>query len=252
MIRKLLTTLAVLTLIIAPLAYYQDVKADLYGSSLIGWWTLDSNDISGTSVLDKSGGGHNGTTINGPTQVAGKLGQALSFNGTNQVVNFGANSLTFIGNLGSGTVCAWMSAPTGGTAEITNGSDAFGDGGGWSWILSVPQGGHIVTQVVFLNTGAAGYVADSGITAVANQWYFVCSVVPQGSVTTYVNGVNKAFTSASPNFQFRTSGQGFQIGQSNGTFFAGKVDDFRIYNRLLSAAEISQLYYQGIGAHQKF
>lgn len=54
---------------------------------LVGYWSFDSGDVSGTTVLDQSGDGNNGTTANDPKQVPGKLAQALSFNGTSQYVS---------------------------------------------------------------------------------------------------------------------------------------------------------------------
>jgi hypothetical protein len=50
-------------------------------SGLVGYWTMDDKNISGTTVTDKSGNGNNGT-ISGATKTAGKLGQALKFDGT--------------------------------------------------------------------------------------------------------------------------------------------------------------------------
>ncbi len=45
---------------------------------LVGWWRFDEG--SGTIAGDSSGNGNNGT-IYGATWVAGKYGQALSFDG---------------------------------------------------------------------------------------------------------------------------------------------------------------------------
>jgi hypothetical protein len=43
-------------------------------TGLVGWWTFDGPDISGTTVLDKSGNGNNGTLTNDPTKAIGKIG----------------------------------------------------------------------------------------------------------------------------------------------------------------------------------
>jgi hypothetical protein len=61
-------------------------------SGLIGYWKLDENPaIHGTTIVDSSGQGNNGSlsTNNGSTNksVTGQLGQALSFDGTDDSVN---------------------------------------------------------------------------------------------------------------------------------------------------------------------
>jgi hypothetical protein len=47
-----------------------------------GHWTFDGLTIAGTRVFDASGSGNYGTMTNGPTLVNGKLGQGLSFDGS--------------------------------------------------------------------------------------------------------------------------------------------------------------------------
>ena len=46
------------------------------------WYKFD--ETSGSTATDSSGAGKNGTTVNSPTWVAGKINNCLNFNGTNQ------------------------------------------------------------------------------------------------------------------------------------------------------------------------
>src|SRR4051812_46666446 len=48
---------------------------------------LNFNEGSGTSAADASGSGHAGTLVNGPTWIAGKYGQGINLDGTNDYVN---------------------------------------------------------------------------------------------------------------------------------------------------------------------
>ena len=60
-------------------------------SGLVGHWTLDGKDTQST-ITDRSGQGNHGYFIGGATssaKVIGKFGQALSFNGTSNRVDFG-------------------------------------------------------------------------------------------------------------------------------------------------------------------
>lgn len=67
-------------------------------------------------------------------------------------------------------------------------------------------------------------------------------------MTFYVNGVSVATATAA--LITTISAHALTIGMSNsGTAipFNGSIDDVRIYNRVLSASEVSQLYNAGIG-----
>jgi hypothetical protein len=52
---------------------------------LVAAYNFDAG--SGTVLTDVSGNGHTGTIVNATWSTAGKYGDALSFNGTNAVVN---------------------------------------------------------------------------------------------------------------------------------------------------------------------
>ena len=87
-------------LLVAPSSGEMDPR------TLVGLWLLD--EIEGDKVRDSSGNGHDGTLIGSPELVAGKFGNALSFDGTDDVVDCGnADSL----NLGTFTVVFWANVP---------------------------------------------------------------------------------------------------------------------------------------------
>ncbi|KPK37787.1 MAG: hypothetical protein AMJ65_13795, partial [Phycisphaerae bacterium SG8_4] len=54
-------------------------------AELIGWWKFD--EASGTTAYDSSGNGNHGTLIGNPQWVAGKIGGALDFNGTDSIID---------------------------------------------------------------------------------------------------------------------------------------------------------------------
>ncbi len=60
-------------------------QPDSLTNGLVGYWTFDGTDINGTTALDKSGQGNNGT-ITGATPAMGKLGQGLKFDGVDDYV----------------------------------------------------------------------------------------------------------------------------------------------------------------------
>src|SRR3989338_2465947 len=55
-------------------------------NGLVGYWSFDGKDMAGNTAYDRSGQGNNGTLTNGPTRAIGKIGQGLSFDGSNDYV----------------------------------------------------------------------------------------------------------------------------------------------------------------------
>jgi hypothetical protein len=76
---------AVLTLGILTIAGYAEAQS----SSLVGRWKLD--ETSGTTAVDGSGRGNDGTLVNSPVSIAPGFrgGRALSFDGVNDYVEIG-------------------------------------------------------------------------------------------------------------------------------------------------------------------
>ena len=62
---------------------------------LVGWWTFDGPDMTGGTVWDRSGQGNHGSAIGMATSTmyaAGKIGQALKFDGVDDFVRVGNQS----------------------------------------------------------------------------------------------------------------------------------------------------------------
>src|SRR3989344_8523640 len=71
-------------------------------SGLVGYWTFDEG--SGTTANDSSGNNNTGTLINGSTWTTGKIGGALSFDGTNDYVLINSTAI----GAGDISACAWI------------------------------------------------------------------------------------------------------------------------------------------------
>lgn len=80
------------------------------------------------------------------------------------------------------------------------------------------------------------------------QWFFVAGTYDGETVRTYINGVEKA-VNTDPSGPANSNGFSVTIGagypEYSTAWFNGKIDEFRIYNRALSAEEIQQLYCYG-------
>jgi hypothetical protein len=212
---------------------------------LVGYWTFDGKDINTNGVLlDKSGNGKNAykvnistTTLNAP----GKIGQGANFDGVGYV-SVGDN-LDLIGS--PFTLSAWIYPQSySGTSSNSPGViDKLGTAGNYR--LNVSLG--LVTFGIRSSDNTFEGLSGTGNSAPLFKWTHV--VVTYDNVATgkiYVNGV---LNNSKTNFTVSRGDTAVPllIGSNNNnpnSNFKGKIDDVRIYNRVLSDKEIQQLYSQ--------
>ena len=207
---------------------------------LLAYWKFD--EASGTTASDSSGNGYTVTLNNGTAWANGKFGKALSFDG----INDDASTALTPGN--AGTISVWFK-PTN-TINSSSGGDlaliATGRNGfvfNWEGPVGVSCNNGADTNIGSLDlpiTPSPGnYSVGCTLTTTwtAGQWYFVVATWDGSRQRLYVNGVLQDEVA-----QTQTGGWG-AIDIGVGTF-KGAIDEVRVYNRALSAAEISQLYQQ--------
>src|ERR1035437_462247 len=204
-------------------------------SSLVGYWTFDEG--TGTTVSDSSGFGQNGSwqgTL-GSQWVSGELGPyAGQFNGTN---NYAPVTLTgaAAGVLTSFTLSVWMYDPNTLTVRaggVARGSYASAGNVGMELFL-----GYICSDVYFVTAhwmGTCGFIYP----VPQSTWQFY-AITYDGSNLNLYHGATR-LTQAAVVGDSVASASDFYLGFSN-SFFQGSMDDVRLYNRALSAAEIADL-----------
>ncbi len=189
------------------------------GTGLLVAYSFDEG--AGTTAHDSSGHGHNGTLLNGPTWVAGKHGSALNFNGVNNSVNLDGLS----SNSKAYTFDFWVNRRNQNYIFDSNGRDRIViDFGNWGTIDNLS-----------FNDGAwhsVGLVPAGG-------WHHVALVLDSasGMATGYVDGIK----SGTAPYSGKTIGGSVKIGSyfsGAGSCYSGLLDDFRIYTRALSEAEV--------------
>ena len=199
---------------------------------LVGHWTFDGKDMI-KNVADSSGQGNTGYMVAAATssqQVAGVLGQALKFNGTTQYVK-GPSNIVSSSVL---TYSLWVKF------NVLNSNKA---------IISMNTGLNDRMEKVESGTnnrlqGNASFSALTPTNSITiGPWYHV-ALTSDGTITTiYLDGVVGPTTGLTT---FTTFSPVLAIGgRDNLLFFNGTIDDVRIYNRALSAAEVTQLYKLG-------
>ena len=207
---------------------------DLNTNGLVGQWSFNGDDISGATAYDRSGSGNNGTLSGSPAVTQGRVGQALSFDGTNDYM-----STCLVSTSKTYTFSFWMNRAN--TYYIFDSNLASGHR------LLIGMGLNSPTSGALSFYDGTGKSIGSAIPA--NEWHHVVLVLnnSNSTATGYVDGVSIG-TAA-----YTGRDLGCDVGQKIGssyvgdTNFQGKLDEFRIYNRALAAGEIQSLYAQGSG-----
>lgn len=207
-------------------------------NGLVGWWTMDGPDTI-SNVTDRSGQGNNGSLIGqaATTTAPGKIGQALSLDGTDDFVNMGSSATYATSNM---TVSFWARSNV--PPTIFDGPMGKTEGDSWTqgWGFFFQS----ATEIRFFVEGYATNVAAKTSIAPTNWTHYV-GTWDGSTVQVYVNGV--AGTSDSYSGSITATNQ-FNIGRVGGTNnynLNGQIDDVRFYNRALSASEVTALYNLG-------
>jgi Concanavalin A-like lectin/glucanases superfamily len=211
---------------------------ELHG--LVGHWKL--TETSGTTAIDSTLNVSNGTYTNGvslgtSTNVPGYNVKAAVFDGTNDYVAVPNESLYDI--TGSLSVAAWIKV-----TSFTSAWQAIVTKGDSAWRISRSNS----TNFVHFAWGSAlspKYI--DGVTNVSDgKWHHVCGVYDGSTLKLYVDGQLDASAAASG--AVTTNDYAVQIGQNaeqSGRNWNGAVYDARVYNRAITAEEVSQLYGTG-------
>jgi hypothetical protein len=223
-------------------------------NGLVGYWKLDEG--IGNIAHDFSGNKNHATLINIPQWTDGIFNSALSFNGKNQYALIGGNILnTSVDMAGKNecTISLWVYLN-----DISTQSKIFGiwddNGGGakcYEYLVYVDVGGVPAgafwdsTNSPILPTGAAGAIK-------INCWYNIVITYKRNSISSiYINGslMNSVATDDAAIFTPAQAslaiGTGFNVYPTVVHPTNGIIDEIRLYNRVLSQIEITNLYQAG-------
>ncbi len=208
-------------------------------TGLVGYWKMD--DLTNGNTTDSSGQGNSGSVI-GATFNSGRWDKGYNFDGSDDYINAG-NSTSLNTTATALTVSFWAKADTisAWDAPIGKTHDANWYGWGFSTLTTTD------TMNFFV---AGGYVDSSQFANISfksgeqSQWHHWVGTYDGAAVNIYkdgVAGISGAKTGVSAGVDDIVEiGSNKRAGTSQN--WDGLIDEVRIYNRSLSAAEVKELY----------
>jgi hypothetical protein len=202
------------------------------GSAPIGAWSF--NEGSGTTAADATGRGHTGTLTSGTWTTAGRFGRAITFNGSSTLVTVADTADLRLTT--SATVEAWVRP----TSNL---------GTSWRTVVMRQQPSGLAYALYangsngrpsgYLNTGGADDSANGTGQLAVNTWTHVAFTYDGTTIRLYVNGALVA--SRAHTGSMVTAAAPLRIGGNSvwGEYFAGQIDEVRIYDRVLTQAAIA-------------
>jgi hypothetical protein len=205
---------------------------------------LSMDEIVGGKVLDKTANHNDGTLVGAlhlPTCVAGKIGNGILFDGTEDKITIADSaSVKLTTTL---TLMAWIKP------SIINVATAIFDrlNATTGYALYVKN----ATIQADAQTDATNTTVVTGNVLTAGEWIHIAYTLSASAEIIYINGVLSK--SEVPSTTAKTNAITLRIGEDNfvsGLFFTGVIDEVRAYNRVLPIAEIRRIYDTGLNGHQ--
>ena len=198
-------------------------------SGLMSYYKFENN------FLD-SAGSNNGVNNGVITFTSGISGQAASFNGINSNITLPS----VFGGTNQISICTWLKV-------VGNSLNKYGTQAYYNAIGGLDN---TAADATFLMTNSSKRVAfyinatnytmtEDPTPIVFGQWYHYCGVYNGTTVSIYRDGT---FIASKANSGIVAANSLAHIGWWRGNHFNGTIDEFKIYNRALSASEISQEY----------
>ncbi|NPA74606.1 MAG: hypothetical protein GXO25_00820, partial [Euryarchaeota archaeon] len=197
------------------------------------YWKMNELFWNGTAgeVLDSSGNGNNGTALNGANTTVGKYNRSGNFDGVDDYVETGKTA-TDLGINGAAprTIMFWVY------------TRSFNNGGVYECGAYLTDQDFSFRTLTTNDTWRVQLITDDiDFTYPSlDKWVHFSIVYDGTNVIVYADGTE--ITSAARALNTADTNT-FKIGEWNGAYFNGLIDEMVLYDRALSSSEIAQAYY---------
>src|SRR3989441_808225 len=193
---------------------------------------------AGSLANDSSGNGNTGSLLGGTTWTAGQLGQALNFDGVSG--NLTDSTTTGLNLSATLTIAAWIKpSDVSATCGCNRTLVVKGAAGLRGYGANLING-----RLNFIKVGSADVASSVLLSAGTWQHVAITWNAATSEATFYINGalaqtiINSSVASA----PLDTDKLSVSLWLNGGSYFAGAMDELRIYNRVLSATDRLALY----------
>ena len=208
-----------------------------FDNSLAGFWKM--NEISG-DIIDYSGNGNDGSVTGASYGADGKFGDAMSFDGIGDYINFeNINSFERTDNF---SYSFWMNTDSSTNNLFIMAKTPWGVFHGMEAFISNGK-----LYMYLIGASEQIYARSTNVVTTGN-WIHITitydgSSLPSG-IKIYLNGVEESVPSGGSLTTSIVNSNNFQISgrAGNHNCFDGLIDDFLVFDRALSTEEISALY----------
>jgi hypothetical protein len=197
-------------------------------AGLVSWWRAEGD-------ATDSGGTNDGTLSGSVTYAPEEVGQGFVFDGNGSYIQLGNPASLQLQDF---TIETWLARRSTSVTSL--------DGNGLGFILAYGNSGY----GLFLDAGGVPGLTKLGISSVQptmaitdTNLHHVAVTKSGSNVVFYVDGAGYPAPAFNPGFVFDSSAT--IGGISNSYSFYGLVDELSVYNRGLSATEISSIYDAG-------
>ena len=205
---------------------------------MVAWWKFD--DGSGTTAVDTTENGHNGTLNGDAAWAEGVYGGALQLDGSGDYVMCDLIDIdtTVTGGL---SVTAWINKPAGGDVKVcSNRQAANAAGGGFTCSI---YNDYMEMDICSATARSLNRDTDGAVVP-ADTWVHVAWVLDDAGDTfsEYHNGV--LIDSSAESVSATISTAEFRIGGDSptlGLYFNGMMDDLRIYDHVVTEEELADI-----------
>lgn len=217
--------------------------------SLVAAYTMNTTDISGNTVTDASGNGKDMAFAALPSSTAGILGEALQFTGIDNHVGTVSGTLSNW-TVGQYSFSGWLYYSGSSRDEIAFGTnDPLWGSSNKKLIMWIDPADSNRARVRCGELSLGGADVTSTTTYSVGWHHFTINMdISLGSVDLWVDGVFEG-TNANPTY-FNSSGTDLSryMKLIDGNLYSSTNDQIRLFSRILSPAEIAELYNGGLGA----
>lgn len=195
------------------------------GDDAIGIWNFD--ECNGSTAYDSSGMNRHGSIINGSwsTDTPNGQGCSIGLNGATAYVDPG---FTWNIQYNNFTVSTWFKTTTLADAKILAGNN-----------MPIQVLGGLLRSCV-----AACVVGTKRIDD--NKWHFAAVVGDGTSIRAYLDGNSTPEITMAANSGSTSGAMNIGRWSAGSYYYAGLVDDARLYQRALTTQEIHQMYAEGL------